>query len=221
MLISKADILLFAQFTLNIENRLFNPSATDAQEYDLRPVIMDDMYNAILLIAPNGLSPWSVATNYAINDHIIFTNNKAYKALTANIGSQPDTNPLDWVESELGTFYYNFLRPFLAFCAHGRFMLWAGSNLTQYGFVKISEDTSTEISEDRRAELIADVKTKSNIWLSRLKKRLCKVNWIFDNVNYDVDLDDNYRKNPRKTFRIRPVGKNYTPYTKPTQGPVR
>jgi hypothetical protein len=133
-------------------------------------------------------------------------NTTVYKSLSANVGLSPDTNPLDWEVNQLGTFFYNFLRQFLVFSSYGRFLLWIGTNLTQYGLREINEETSVAVSDQRRAELITDIKQKANIWLTRLRNELCEVNFTFDNVNYNID-NSNYRLNPRKTFKIRPVGK--------------
>lgn len=207
MLISKVDIKDFTQFTLNIEDRIFNHNILDAQEFDLKPTIGDIMFDALIVAAPNGYAAWNVLTPYVLDEYVVYAN-KVYKALQPNTGSQPDTSPLDWVINELGTFFYVYLRPFLVFCSYKKFLLWAGTNLTQYGLVKIDEDTSEEISDQRRAELIADVKQKANIWLSRLRGRLCEVNNTFDLVNYS-QTNGNYNVNPRKTFQIRPVGGIY------------
>lgn len=213
MLISKVDVKDFTQFTLNIEDRIFNSNITDAQEYDLRPTIGDLMMNQLLLIAPNGFINWNALTIYAIGDYVLY-GTTVYKSLTANVGLQPDTNITDWQVNELGTFFYNYLRVFLVFTSYGRFLLWIGTNLTQYGLREINEETSVGVSDQRRAELIADIKQKSNIWLTRLRGIICDKNFTFDGVNYNID-NCNYRLNPRKTFKIRPVGKLNLNYNLP------
>lgn len=206
MLISKVDIKDFTQFTLNIEDRIFNHNILDAQEFDLKPAIGNLMFDALILAAPNGYVAWNSLTPYIIGEYSVYAN-IVYKALNPNTGSQPDISPLDWEVNQLGTFFYQYLRPFLVFMSYRKFLLWAGTNLTQYGLVKIDEDTSEEISDQRRAELIADVKQKANVWLSRLRGRLCEVNWTFDTVSY-AQTDGDYKVNPRKTFQIRPVGQH-------------
>lgn len=204
MLINKIDIQQFTQFTQNIEDRIFNHNILDAQEFDLKPVIGNKMFDALILAAPNGYSNWNALTVYAVNDLVVF-GSSVYIAINGSTGSQPDTNPLDWSVNQLGTFFLNYLKPFLVFVSYGNFLLWAGTNLTQYGIVQIDEDTSEQITDQRRAELIANVSKKANVWLSRLKRRMCEVNDTFDAVNYS-QTDGNFKVNPRKTFNIRPVG---------------
>lgn len=204
MLINKTDIKYYTQFTLNIENRMIDPSIFDAQEYDLRPTVGDAMTDKFLLDFPNGILNWDIATSYTPNDFVIY-NSIAYNSLTINIGQQPDLFPADWAINELGTFYYNFIKPYLVFNSYSRFLLWIGSNLTQYGLREINEETSISVSDQRRAELIRDIQQKSSIWNSRLKNKLCKVNYIFDTISYAPDCEQ-YRLNPRKTFGIRAVG---------------
>lgn len=204
MLISKADIKAFVQFTLNIEDRIINPNITDAQEYDLKPMIGDAMYLQLEQDFYNApLTLWDVADNYLANDFVIY-NGSVYKALLPNVGSQPDTNPLDWELNELGTFFYKFLVPFLVFRSFGRFLLWIGRNITQYGLREMNEETSVPVNEEGRAALIVDIKGKASIWQNRINNYLCDVNWTFDNVKYEIDCDD-YKENPRKTFKIRAV----------------
>lgn len=204
MLINKIDIQQFTQFTQNIEDRIFNHNILDGQEFDLKPVIGNKMFDALILAAPNGYSNWNALTAYAVND-LIVDGSSVYIAINPNTGNQPSLNPADWSVNELGTFFLNFLKPFLVFVSYGNFLLWAGTNLTQYGIVQIDEDTSEQITDQRRAELIANVKKKSNIWLSRLKRQMCEVNETFDSVNYS-QTDGDFKANPRKTFNIRPVG---------------
>lgn len=201
MLISKNDIKEFTQFSINIEDRVINHNILDAQEYDLKPVVGDLMYFDLKVY--EGMLEWSLATTYQINMYVVFKN-KVYKSLNINTNAQPNLNPLNWIELQLGNFFYNFLRPYLVFISYKKFMIWIGANVTQYGLREINEDTSIPISDGRRAELISDIKTKSNIWLSRLKNEICLMKWIFDNKDYSP-VNDNYVFNNKKTFKIRPI----------------
>lgn len=204
MLINKQNIKNLVQFTLNIEDRIINPNILDAQEYDLRPMVGDAMYLQLYNDFDDViLANWSNLTAYSIDDFVVY-GSTVYKALTANTGQQPDTNPTDWQVNELGTFFLNYLQPFLVFRAFGRFLLWVGRNITQYGLREMNEETSVPVTEDGRAALIVDIKGKASIWQNRLNNYLCDVNWTFDNVKYEIDCDD-YKENPRKTFRIRAV----------------
>lgn len=206
MLISKSDIKEYVQFTLNIENRIIDPSIKDAQEYDLRVVVGDTMYFQFLNdFDTTNLQNWAIATAYLTNDFVIY-GNKVYKALTNTTGDQPDISPAEWVENELGTFFITFIKPFLVFKAFARFMTWVGRNITQYGLREMNEETSNPVDEEGRQVLIVDIKGKASIWYSRMKNYLSDVHWTFDTIKYDVDSED-YKEYPTKTFRIRSVDK--------------
>jgi hypothetical protein len=204
MLINKTDIKYYTQFTLNIEDRIINPSILDAEEYDLRPTVGDAMTDKFLSDFPNGILDWNISTVYGVGEFVIY-NSVAYKSLNGNTGEQPNLFPFDWEVNQLATFYYNFVKPYLVFYSYSRFLLWIGSNLTQYGLREINEETSIPVSDQRRAELIRDIQQKGSIWNSRLKNKLCKENYIFDTISYAPDCEE-YKLNPSKTFGIRAVG---------------
>lgn len=214
MLISKQDIKNYVQFTLNIENRIIDPNITDAQEYDLRPFVGDAMYLQLNEDFGNIiLADWDITATYQVGDFVIYQN-EVYKALAISTGSQPDTTPADWSLNELGTFYINYIKPFLVFKTFGRFLLWVGRNITQYGLREMNEETSNPVTDEGRSALIKDIKGKGSIWQNRVSNYLCNVHWTFDTVKYEIDTDV-YKENPRKTFNIRAVGrKNIRPVYK-------
>lgn len=206
MLINKQNIKDLVQFTLNIENRIIDPNINDAQEYDLRPIIGDDMYNQIILDFDDGaITVWDTLEVYTIGQFVSY-DGLVYKALTGNTGSQPDLNPLDWQVNELGTFFIKYLQPYLVFASFKRFLLWVGRNITQYGLREMNEDTSVPVTDEGRAALIGDIKVKAKTWYNRFNNYLCQsdVDWTFDMIKYEVDCDV-YKENPKKFFKIRPV----------------
>jgi hypothetical protein len=203
MLITKQNIKDLAQFTLNIEDRIINPNIEDSQEYDLKPTIGDAMFDKLIEDFDGGLIPWDILTAYAIGDFVVY-GKIVYKALTANVGSQPDLFPFDWEVNELGTFFNKYLRPFIVFATYQQFLLWIGRNLTQYGLREMLEDTSIPVTEEGRAALIADARKKRGIWYNRLENELCKKNRTFDGVQYLVDCEV-YKPNPKQTYKIRPI----------------
>lgn len=204
MLISKSDIKTYANFTLNVVDHIINPSILDAQNYDLQPIIGDTMYYKLLSDFDGSIiNIWNNIDTYNISDYVVY-DRIVYKCITSNSGSQPDINPGDWLVNELGTFYYNYLIPYLVFKCYGRFLLWAGRNITQYGLRQNTEDTSESVSDAGRSALIADINVKGNIWYNRFKNRLCTVNYTFDSVKYTIDCDV-YNANPKHTYKIRPI----------------
>lgn len=204
MLISKADIKYYANFTLNVVDHIINPSMLDAQNYDLQPIIGDDMYYKLLADFDGSIiTVWNNTDTYVPLDYVTYKR-VTYKCINPNTNSQPDINPGNWVVNELGTFYYNYLIPYLVFKCYGRFLLWAGRNITQYGLRENNEDTSAPVSDVARAALISDINVKGNIWYNRFKNRLCKLNDTFDGVKYTVDCNV-YNANPIHTYKIRSI----------------
>lgn len=111
---------------------------------------------------------------------------------------QEDTSPAD----ELYTFRITYVTPLLVLLAYQRFLLWAGRSITQYGLRQINEDTSVEISDKARAELINDIKSKCNIVWTTFYNALKDAEYTFDGVTYDFDCEDT---NTKFDLIIRPV----------------
>lgn len=103
-------------------------------------------------------------------------------AFYSEISSQ--ASPAD----ELETFRIGYVVPLLVCFAYKRFLLWQGRSITQYGIRQINEDTSVEVSDKARGELIDDIKSKINVYLTRFYNRLKEVDYTFDGVQYDFDI---------------------------------
>jgi len=88
--------------------------------------------------------------------------------------------------------------------AYSRFLLWHGANVTQFGTRQINEETSVEISDKRRGELLAEVRNEINVYLSRLNKNFNSVKGIFDGVTYAIDCGDNTKST--RGFNVWGVG---------------
>ena len=93
------------------------------------------------------------------------------------------------------TFWSEYVKPYFMCCAYYRFLTWHGANVTQFGSRQINEDTSAEISDKRRGELMADISGKRDIFYARLSKRFNEANQSFDGVTYSFDAYDNQELN--------------------------
>lgn len=102
---------------------------------------------------------------------------------------------------ELETFRVSYVVPLLVCFAYKRFLLWQGRNVTQYGIRQINEDTSVEVSDKARGELIDDIKSKINVYLTRFYNALKDADYTFDGVAYDFSI-----KNRKQILKIRAVG---------------
>ncbi len=96
---------------------------------------------------------------------------------------------------ELSAFLDTYIKPYLICGAYEKFLLWHGTNINQYGLRQNNEDTSDEISDKRRAEIMADIRSKANAYLSIMQKQLKEDNYTFDGVYY------NFCDNPTKQKR--------------------
>jgi hypothetical protein len=61
---------------------------------------------------------------------------------------------------QLTALFNEYIKPFLVLGSYYRFLLWHGANVSQYGIRQNNEDTSSEVSDKRRAELMGDVQSK-------------------------------------------------------------
>lgn len=93
--------------------------------------------------------------------------------------------------------------PYLICCAFSRFLLWTGRNISQFGIRVNAEDTSTEVSDKARAELIADIENKMAYYLAEFKKALKEADYTFDGTLYNFDSCEVSK--PKRNFKIRAV----------------
>lgn len=94
------------------------------------------------------------------------------------VNESPVTKP------ELVELFNDYVKPLLVFKAYAQFLLWHGTNVVQYGLRRNIEDTSENISDKLRAELIADTEAKANSYLAEFKKALEDASYTFDDVVY-------------------------------------
>jgi len=190
--LTKYDIAKVAQVTINIEDRLIDVPVNDAYLFDVVPVLSDSMLAAIKVILEINPIQWSRTKSYILNDKV-FSDGIYYRCLIANTDSQPTSSNTNWIEIALMTFWTDYVKPYFSMSAYSRFLLWQGANVTQYGIVQPLESNgvSQPITDKWRGELLADVKGKVNIYLSRLEKQFDSVSGVFDGVTYTVDSDDN------------------------------
>ena len=125
----------------------------------------------------------------------VVSGNNMITDIETALAESPVTKP------ELVAFYNTYLEPFLVCKAYARFLLWHGRNIAQYGFVTNQEDTSIEVSDKTRGEMIADIQSKSNIYWARLTANLKDTSFTYDGIVYSFECTT---KNKPKT-RIRAI----------------
>jgi len=112
--------------------------------------------------------------------------------------------------TELTAFLNEYVKPYLICGAYEKFLLWHGRNVSQFGLRENQEDTSTPISDKARAELIADVRRKTNVYLLSMNDRLNDVSYTFDGVVYDFTSCDVAKSKPK--IGMKQVGANRNKY---------
>jgi len=180
------------KITENVPQKDFDIAVRDAFNFDIATALSDDMMEDIKEVLETNPIQWSGAKAYVIDDIVVY-DGVFYKSLGSHTGSLPPS--VNWSEIQLLTFWTDFVKPYFEACAYYRFLLWHGANVTQYGSRQNNEDTSIEISDKRKGELLADIKGKQDILLARLTKRFSDVNGTLDGVQYEYDIDDTQEKN--------------------------
>jgi len=145
MKITKADFREFVDFTINLEDRLIEPFITKAFLRDVKPKITDAL--AELVLADSVL----VVENTAIVDDV---NNTFSPVVTV----APDVA------------LYQAVRPYWVLAAYHRHILIHGIFHTQSGLTTPSSNTNDQISDKRRAELMAQVKSDMNFYEGEMMK---------------------------------------------------
>lgn len=103
---------------------------------------------------------------------------------------------------ELLEWFTDYLKPFLVCKAYARLLLWQGRNITQFGLRVNNEETSTEVTDKNRSELIADTEHKCNVYLARLTSALKEADFTYDSIVYDFNCSST---KPRAKTRIKAV----------------
>lgn len=105
---------------------------------------------------------------------------------------------------ELSSLLDEYITPFLVCSAFSRYLLWTGRNISQFGIRSNVEDSSTEISDKARGELIADIENKKKYYLAMFRKVIYDANYTYDSISYDFTTDCDV-SSPRSKFNIRAV----------------
>lgn len=203
MIIKKKFFPDFIPFSLNIPDWQIEPHIKNAEGNDLVPMIGDDMYKDLRKIFENTPPNWDITSYYNSNDYTVF-DTKVFKAITANTGLQPDTNPATWQLSQLGTFFWNYVKPVGVLLAYKEMLIYHGINITQFGIRISDESTSMPADGTIRGHMIDNTNHRLKQYISQMKKELDKNKWTFDNVVYSIDCEK-YKKNSGNSFKISAV----------------
>jgi hypothetical protein len=103
---------------------------------------------------------------------------------------------------ELKAFYNSYFKQIWSYLAYIRFFTWHGRNITQFGLVSINDDTTSQISDKARGELINNIEHDSQVYMTRMLNELKLKNYTFDTISYSkIQII----KKPRNSFGIRAI----------------
>lgn len=204
-LIQKTQFKDYVDFSDNIPDKKLNYQIDASQIFDFKTIVPKAFYDAIVSMVDINIKQWSRTTPYSIGDKIYSPENQQkYIALRSTTGDEPSVSSSDWQEIELYTLFDNHLKPFLICSAFSRYLLWTGRNISQFGIRTNNEDSSTEISDKARAELIADIENQSVYYWSGFLKQIKCDSYTYDGVTYDFNNDCEISR-PKRNFKIRAV----------------
>lgn len=204
MLIHKSHIGEFTQFTTNIQDRYINPDIEASEVEDARPLLGDAMVNDILVISDYNPQAWAVGTTYSALIYVVY-NDKVYKWLQAGTGQDPETAAAYWELSPLGTFWWNYVRPWIVFKTMEKFSSTHGVNITQSGMRTNESTQDFPIDGGTRATVVGRHRKSAAVRENKLLTYLKSVNWTINTVVYEVDCTQ-YKKTTG-SFSIRAAGK--------------
>jgi len=132
---------------------------------------------------------------YPIMPVAVVSDNNIVLDVENAINESPVTRP------ELLEWFTDYLKPFLVCKAYARLLLWQGRNVTQFGLRVNNEETSSELTDKNRAELIADIEHKCNVYLARLTDNLKDTDYTYDLIVYEQSC----QTKPRAKTRIKAI----------------
>lgn len=88
---------------------------------------------------------------------------------------------------ELAAFVEDYVKPVVIHQAMNRFLIEAGVNITQFGIVNPTEETSQPASDAQRANMRNQYKADLAVYLSKFYARLNTVKYTFDGTEYEFN----------------------------------
>lgn len=156
--------------------------------------------------------------------YVTMTNNIDDASLSLHIRDAQEIDFISWVDTpfydkllnspgtELNDLLNNYIKPYLICLAYHRYLLWCGRSPQQSGLRKHIEETSEEISDKARGELMSDIHSKANVYLNKLKFKLYQDKYTYDTIVYTF-FDEINKVFPRPKTGIKQVGRNRYPLT--------
>ena len=166
------------------------------------------------------------------NDFVKIGINIKASELDLHIRDMQELDFLDWADTdfynavmnigvatdrpELSALIDNFIKPYLVCGSYYKFLLWSGRDVTQMGVRVETSESSQDVGDKARAELMSDILRKQNAYLNKLKYKLNVVNYTFDSVIYTF-YDEADKREAYPVSGIKRVGKRERYFDKLTR----
>lgn len=194
------DLIPIIAISPNTDFNRVRPHIIEAQILDLVSIFGETFYSDLKVKVKANYKQYQQGKTYSIND-IVFYEEAYYKAL-ASTSSTP--NSTDWQVNELLTFYHLYVKIFLACATVTKYLPFMDLHQTQWGLEQYNQEGFGQVSDKRRAELVNNIKSKMEVYKTRMLNYFEKVDGTFDGVKYEVTCSAN--KNRRLSFTI--IGKS-------------
>jgi hypothetical protein len=200
----KEDMLIVPRWTDNIKDEWINPLILQGCENGFRDPVSSDLYDKIsnevvrILSGETG-DIWNESAQYFVGDYCLYEE-VYYKCINDSTGSpNPTEQPEKFEVSELLTFWYSYMKPYLIYYTYKSFLIWHGKHISQGGIRKHNDNTSFEINSDELGYLLGEVKSTISTKQTKMLNKLTFVDYTFDGIQYSKN--DNV-KSVQKGFKI-------------------
>lgn len=186
---SKCDLAEFTSFSASVGTKLVIQKIRDTEVERAEPFLGVKLVADMREVFSKSVKVWDASESYTAGRYAVSSENEdstlntVYKAIQASTG-EPLTNNLFWEVSEIGTFWYRWVRPWASYATYEHFIVHHGINVVESGMRVGQSDTDYEINEAQRAKIIADVARSARIRKARLSSYLESVGWEIAGVVY-------------------------------------
>ena len=190
--------------TANVSDNKINPYIPKALR-QLRAILPSALYAALQVEFDSDKQAWSINKRYSSGDFSIHAEDgirKTWRTSATTIGSEPTTSNADWSEWTLGTFFINYVQPYLSHQVFLAYLVNGGVNITHQGPQRIANETAAPVDGNAYDALLSYWRSEMNITKAEMFNYLDSENNTLSSVVYE-DVEPARKK---RRFKIRPIG---------------
>ncbi len=184
MIIQLTDFKDIVPISMNANPQEVSIAVLNVEE-QLTDSLNTSFYTLLKSLLLANYKAWSRTTPYVTGDYVFISNDAEkvlYKCLTGNTNDAPPS--ANWERVLVWDMWWNYLRKFAVWEAFASILVWHGHNFTDYGLSQISDDNTTPISSQERANKIAEAKRKANKYWNDFTRAMSDARYTLNDVNY-------------------------------------